>query len=206
MGRKHTHPNYGELPPERQEEITALYAENHKIAFAACLKFIRLRRTAQYLKQDLEREAHIALWRAAEGFDKERGFTFSTYAYTVIAHHLSRELPRLRAPFHLPGYIADRATSLDKLPISVHLDTRCWNISSIIEIPDQTETDEQDIAFLLEAIDELPEFERTVILSTYGIGCKRIPLTILGRKLGCTRYEVADIRRKAIAKLKRLLS
>lgn len=64
------------------------------------------------MKDDLLQEAHIALWRAANAFDHERGIPFSTFAYTCVRNAVSRaaSVERRRAMSSLsdPDLFAER--------------------------------------------------------------------------------------------------
>lgn len=206
MGRR-VHPRYEDLTPERKREVALLYESNRMLALKACSKYVD-RRGCGYLKQDLEREALIALWRAALGFVEARGYKFSTYAYRIIFNHLMRMLPTLRAPFSIPSWVIESLTVEDKLPISIHLDPRVWDVSlrEIGKSAGDALILNESVAHLLEVVDTLPEPDRTVVLARYGIGRKKVSAAKLGKELGCSRYAIAAVLKRAIVELKKRMT
>jgi RNA polymerase nonessential primary-like sigma factor len=55
--------------------------------------------------QDLVQEGNLGLWRAAELYDPERGYRFSTYAVGWIHQRVLRALQNCAHPIRLPIYV-----------------------------------------------------------------------------------------------------
>lgn len=61
-----------------------LYKNNEKIAYAALNRYM----PNYKLDEDYMQVAKLGLWKACLSFDESKGYTFSTYAYTIIRNEL----------------------------------------------------------------------------------------------------------------------
>ena len=97
----------------------------------------------------------IGLWRAILGYDPQRGFAFSTYAWTCIMHHVWREVK-----------VAERAYS--RAAQHCVLDEAA---SSALETADPAHVWEAAVlrAAFWDLIARLPERLRIVVLARYGL-------------------------------------
>ena len=71
-------------------------------------------RTNDVPLEDLVQEGILGVNRAAEKFDWQRGFKFSTYATWWIKHFIQRAIHRDRTTIRVPGHIAVRRRNLER--------------------------------------------------------------------------------------------
>jgi RNA polymerase sigma factor (sigma-70 family) len=126
----------------------------------------------------------IGLWRAILGYDPQRGYAFSTYAYPAIARHIWQAVKR---------------TECDEMSL------RSW--------PSDPTTDETDPVAIWEAcqvrvalyelVGRLPERLQTIIIARYGLGGKS-PATYreIGVELGLTGERVRQLHTEALVWLR----
>ena len=127
----------------------------------------------------------IGLWRAILGFDPERGYTFSTYAWTSIMHHVWREVK-----------LAERAhrQATEHLPFD----------ETSYSAPETTDPAQAWEAFVVQAalwdlIVRLPERLRVVILARYGLtGQPRAFYSQIGASLGLSGERARQLHTEAL--------
>ena len=99
--------------PERERELWRLFADGDMsareeliVSYRPLVYWIagRIRVNDTELKQDMIQEGMLALIRAADSFDPERGYKFTTYAYHKIHGQIINMLERSekRAPVPVP--------------------------------------------------------------------------------------------------------
>jgi RNA polymerase sigma factor (sigma-70 family) len=127
----------------------------------------------------------IGLWRAILGFDPERGYAFSTYAWTSIMHHVWREVK-----------LAERAHSgttqclpFDESSCSASEETdpaQAWEASTIHSA-------------LWDLVARLPERLRAVIVARYGLtGQPRAFYSQVGASLGLSGERARQLHTEAL--------
>jgi RNA polymerase sigma factor (sigma-70 family) len=127
----------------------------------------------------------IGLWRAILGFDPERGYAFSTYAWTSIMHHVWREVK-----------LAERVHSqmMGHLPLD---ETSC----SVPEATGPAQAWEASVvqAALWDLVVRLPERLRTVILARYGLtGQPGAFYSQIGASLGLSGERARQLHTEAL--------
>ena len=133
---------------------------------------------------DLLQEGRLALWRAIDGFDEERGVTFSTYAWPIIERAVWRavkvEERRCKAP---PLAWADA-------PEPEMAGMAAWQNECIGEA-------------LKEALKYLEPRARQVMIAAYGLDeAEPCTLAAIGRRYGVSREAVRQWRNDALVLLR----
>ncbi|GAB4550709.1 MAG: hypothetical protein Tsb0013_12580 [Phycisphaerales bacterium] len=143
---------------------------------------------------DLVSEGNMALLRAVDKFDCERGFKFSTYACRAILKAFSRQ------GMKLSKYRQRFPTDFDpKLEKSNHLDTKRQ------EFVDDAASEVKRI--VMDNQCDLSDIERTVIehrfrLTTPEDTSKPMTLEQVGQIIGVTKERVRQIQNKALEKIR----
>ena len=139
-------------------------------------------------------EGNMALLRAVDKFDAERGFKFSTYACRAILKAFSRQ--GMKQTKHRQRYPAEYDPNLQK--------------SDYLEVK-RAQRIRDDAAELRHIVIEnkadLSEIERSVIEHRFGIerplaNDKPLTLEQIGKMIGVTKERVRQIQNKALAKLR----
>jgi RNA polymerase sigma factor (sigma-70 family) len=141
-------------------------------------------------EDDLLQEGRIALWRAIEGYDPQRGAAFSTYASVAIAHRVWRATQHEREQRRLVRQ-ADPADAYLMLEAGIWLDL-------VREV-------------LTEGLGHLSERQRRVLVLVYGVG-EEAPLREdgrngwmlkeIGEQWGVCKERVRQVRNDALAVLR----
>jgi RNA polymerase sigma factor (sigma-70 family) len=140
-------------------------------------------------EDDLLQEGRIALWRAIERYDPQRGAAFSAYASVAIARAVWLATQRERRQRRLVG-------QADPVDAYLELENGLWR--------------EQIYQVLTEASGYLSETEQRVLCLVYGVGGEEASeagehlenLSAAGRQLGLTRERVRQARNDALAVLR----
>ena len=123
----------------------------------------------------------IGLWRAILGFDPERGFAFSTYAWPCIKHHIWRAVKAY-------GQVDRTQIPLDSL-----------------EVPDPAVVWEGKATrrALLSMVDRLPRRLAYVVVARYGLQ-GHIPFLYrqIGAALGLTKQRAHQLHTEALVRLR----
>jgi RNA polymerase sigma factor (sigma-70 family) len=123
----------------------------------------------------------IGLWRAILGFDPERGFAFSTYAWPSIKHRIWRavkahgRVDRTQAPFD---------------PLEAPDPAVVWEGKAIRRV-------------LLAMVDRLPPRQAYVVIARYGLkGHTPFLYRQIGAALGLTRQRAHQLHTEALVRLR----
>ncbi len=142
-------------------------------------------------------EGNMALLRAVDKFDAERGFKFSTYACRAILKAFSRQ--GMKQTKHRQRFPAEFDPKLQK---SDYLETRRR---------ERVRDDAAEVRRIVtENKAELSEIERTVIEHRFGIeqplqNDKPLTLEQIGKMIGVTKERVRQIQNKALTKIREQL-
>lgn len=134
----------------------------------------------------------IGLVKGARSFNKELGFSPSTYLYRCIYHEVIQEF---------------RKKELPTVSLSIEVNEKN-TLEDIISDKNSTEDDyflHVDNIIIEEAINDLSEHEKIVIESTYGFSEKMLTQNELSRLLGVSQPHVSRIKAAALKKLKKKL-
>lgn len=143
-----------------------------------------------YLLEELESEAHATLLRAAERFDADRGFRFTTYATHAIRRNLCR-------------YLRRRRKEMSRMLLLPHMDVVKDDRRSSVEF-------ERWLAksnlILREMIGRLDAREQLIIRSRFGLGEHPGSQTLqaIADQLALSRERVRQVERRALAKLRQM--
>lgn len=89
--------------------------------------------------QDLFQEGSLGLMKAAEKFDPDKGFKFSTYATYWIKQAISRALAEQNRVIRIPSHINDLASKIrqvsSELTQTLHRTPRVSEIAAAMELP-----------------------------------------------------------------------
>ncbi len=143
--------------------------------------------------QEVVSDGNMSLMRAVENFDYARGFKFSTYATWAVVKNYARTIPESHYHFnrHVTGQdeLLEMATAAPADP-AVKSDT------------------DRVREMLVDSMKGLSERERAVVTNHYGLFESGTPQTLeeLGRRFGVTKERVRQIEKKAIEKIRTVLS
>ncbi len=144
---------------------------------------------------ELVSDGNVSLMRAVERFDFSRGFKFSTYATWAIMKNFARTIPEER--YRYTRYVTGREELLETAPAR---DTEA------IHGPAEARSLR---AALKRGLDQLDDREREILACHYGLsGAPEVPTTLeqLGTRFGVTKERIRQIEKRALAKLKAVLS
>ena len=123
----------------------------------------------------------IGLWRAILGFDPERGFTFSTYAWPSIKHHIWRAVK-------VSGRVAGAQVPCD--PLAAPDPAVVWEGEVIRRA-------------LLAMVDRLPPRLAYVVTARYGLkGHATFLYRQIGAALGLTKQRAHQLHAEALVRLR----
>jgi RNA polymerase primary sigma factor len=138
-------------------------------------------------------DGNMSLMRAVENFDYNRGVKFSTYATWAVMKNYARSIPEER--YHSARYVTGQDEVLE--------------VVAGRPTDETSASDQQKVRELIETgLSELDEREREIVSSHFGLGGKSGSLTLeqLGRRFGVTKERVRQIERRALSRLRELLS
>ncbi|MDR1922880.1 MAG: sigma-70 family RNA polymerase sigma factor [Planctomycetaceae bacterium] len=141
---------------------------------------------------DLVSDGNLSLLRAVEKFDYCRGNRFSTYATWAITRNYARTIPDEKR--HRDRYHLNEDELLEKT-----IDRR-----SDLQLMERHQIErEQQVGKLLNTLNER---EQRIIVSRFGIGHTKSPLTLneVGVEIGITKERVRQIEARALAKLRKV--
>lgn len=126
----------------------------------------------------------IGLWRAIVGYDPQRGYAFSTYAYPAIARHVWQAVKQAEGGAGPAVVLAAASLSERRDPAVI------W---------EQSRVD----AALYRLVGRLPERLRTIIIARYGLaGNSPCSYREIGAALGLTGERVRQLHTEALVWLR----
>jgi RNA polymerase sigma factor (sigma-70 family) len=143
---------------------------------------------------ELVSDGNMSLLRAVERFDYARGFKFSTYASWAIMKNFARTVPETQ--YHYTRYVTGREEVLDSAPDAA---------SAPVEQSSEAAGLRTAIA---RGLDQLGPREREILAHHYGLASGSEPTTLeqLGQRFGVTKERIRQIEKRALDKLRTLLS
>lgn len=164
----------------------------------ANLRFV-VKIAAQYRGQglqldDLISEGNIGLMKAAAKFDASRGTRFVNYAVAQVRQEIERAIREQNGkPMSVDAPMNGR-TNMNLLSVLVNPD------SPMADRRVYSETVEQSVEFALRS---LPERERRVVETFFGLDCERETLAEIAEDMGLKRERVRQIRDRAVRRLRK---
>lgn len=161
---------------------------NTRLVMSIVKKFV----SPQHSFDDLLSDGIFSLMQAAEKFDYDRGFRFSTYAYRAIARNTYRK-------------INDRQKENGRFALNAE--------ELVVSAPDESSSSSvYDEAWdrlrglLAQMMDRLDRRERFIIRSRYALGAHRKVRTFqyLADRLGVSKERVRQLEQRAVTKLQTL--
>ena len=143
---------------------------------------------------ELISDGNMSLMRAIERFDFSRGYKLSTYATWAIVKNFARTIPEQRQRY--TRYVTGRDELLEAAP---DCSTAAAGESS----------DAEGLrAALAGGLDQLDQREREILTCHFGLTQGQQPTTLeqLGTRFGVTKERIRQIEKRALAKLKSVLS
>jgi RNA polymerase primary sigma factor len=143
--------------------------------------------------QEVVSDGNMSLMRAVEKFDYGRGFKFSTYAHWAIVKNYARTIPE--SQYRCSRFVTGQAELLEAA-------------SAAHEDPAEASDADRVRELLAESMRDLTDRERAVVTGHYGLFEKGTPQTLeeLGKRFGVTKERVRQIEKRAIDKIRRVLS
>jgi len=159
------------------ESLSQLMARHDGLVQAV----VRQQRLGELSFEEALQAGRIGLWRAILGFDPERGFAFSTYAWPCIKHRIWRAVKAY-------GQVDRTQIPLDSL-----------------EVPDPAVVWEGQAIrrALLSMVDRLPSRLAYVVLARYGLqGHPPFLYRQIGAALGLTKQRAHQLHAEALVRLR----
>jgi RNA polymerase sigma factor (sigma-70 family) len=130
----------------------------------------------------------IGLWKAILGFDAQRGYQFSTYAYPAIVHSVWQAVK-----MHC------RANRSAHRPRQWLLFFPAWETG-----PAQRQAEQELQACLRAMVKQLPPRLRRIIRSRFGLdGRPWQTLAAVGQEMGLTKERIRQLQVEALVRLRR---
>jgi RNA polymerase sigma factor (sigma-70 family) len=195
-------PGPGPGRPTPREAHDRLVEQNMRLAMWLAQRY----RNRGLPIEDLIQEGAVGLHRAAEKFDPDKGFRFSTYATWWVRQAMNRAIAEARA-IRVPDDVEDW-NSYQPLSLDEPMDEEGITIGDMVA--DEGTMPEDDVERsqlrieVQSVLDGLSERERMVLTLRFGIGSEHArPAVEVGRTIGISRERVQQIEAMALARLRR---
>ena len=150
---------------------------------------------------DLIQEGNLGLMKAAEKFEPDRGFKFSTYATWWIRQSITRAIADQGRTIRIPVHLVESINRVKKT--AGELLRRTGREPTAEEIAAQLDMEPARVRELMNVLKSLTPREERVIALRFGLEDGRArTLEELGREFNVTRERVRQIEAKALRKLR----
>lgn len=163
---------------------------------------------------DLMQVGRMAVERARETYDTERGVTFGTYAGRWIRHYLHREVQRRGYTVRIPrnsGYVAwtkgepmvSKRVALELVTSEGETVNRLDRLGHVVEADEERADAVWNSPRAMAVIARMPERWQQVLEMKYG---DDMSLAEVGRRLGISRERARQLELRALERLREELN
>lgn len=214
-----------------EQELHALVAQGAKAYEEMTLGNLRLvlhwarlaaRGDAQALQENFQ-EGCFGLFRAIQGWDGYRGYTFSTYASWQLRQAIERGRANRGSTIRIPVHVQDswaegRRSGADMPVLAAYAwdlvtslqsweqikDDPDWDRASLFDTPlEDVAADDVERSYLVFGLQTLSSREQEVLRLRHGLdGEPRMTLDEIGQLFGVTRERIRQIESKALRRLR----
>ena len=154
--------------------------------------------------EDLVSEGNMGLMKAATKFDATRGLRFVNYAVVFIRRQIEKALDKESAEQRVESTCDGQTRSVDApLGSKANVSLLSVLVNSDSPMADQRVYDANLAEAIEQALEDLNDREKAVIVSYYGIGTERMTMSEIGEQMGLKRERVRQIRDRATRRMRK---
>lgn len=157
--------------------------------------------------EDLVSEGNMGLMKAATKFDATRGLRFVNYAVVFIRRQIEKALDKESAEQRVESTCGGQTRSVDApLGSKANVSLLSVLVNSDSPMADQRVYDANLAEAIEQALEDLNDREKAVIVSYYGIGTERMTMSEIGEQMGLKRERVRQIRDRATRRMRKKIA
>lgn len=203
MGRTRTSRSYFNRPIDEIE--SNLILENMGLVHTVAWKYWEKNKSLCF--DDLKQAGLLGVVEAARSYDANRCSKFGYFAFWIIQKHVRNYIRDNTKSFRYPTFEHFQEVGHQEFLMGNLENFDRLNYPGLAEDTISKNIDFQSgKKLLLNAINELPERYKVILLNYYGINCNKLTLLQVGEKLNLTRERVRKLKITALKLLKNKLS